>query len=615
MNVRLTAASLILGLAHAASAEEAIRYTVRFPAPHTHYAEVTASVPVPKAGPGSVEVFMAVWAPGSYLVREYARHVDDFAAAAADGRALAWSKTRKNRWRIETGGASRVELRYRVYARQMSVQGNWVDASFAMLNGAPMFVTPVGNLKRPYEVRLELPAAWKKSVSGLPTGSQPHSYRAADFDELLDSPIYAGNAPIHEFEVDGKKHYLVNEGEGPMWDGPASARDVAKIVAEFSRQWGGLPYEKYVFFNLITESGGGLEHRNSTWMGASRWAYANTQAADDDPDSAESRRRKPSRQNWLGLVSHEYFHLWNVKRLRPVELGPFDFENEVYTRSLWLAEGVTSYYGPLGLKRAGLIDRKQFLRTTSRAIRELQTTPGRLALPLESASYDAWIRSYRADENTPNTNISYYTKGQVVGFLLDARIREASGGQRSLDDAMKTAFVRHGGARGYAPAEFRKIVSEVAGVDLGPWMSRALETTEELDYAPALDWYGLRFRSEPRKPDAPEKRFRTGITTRNDAGRTVITGLRRDTAGYDAGFNAEDEILAVNGYRVRADQWPARLESYAVGDTVEVLVARRDALITLKLPLVADPPPAWSLEVRPDATDEQKARLLAWIGE
>jgi predicted metalloprotease with PDZ domain len=601
---------LLLSVLLPLAAQDAVRYTLRFPEPHTHYLEVSASVPA--SGP-TLELYMAVWTPGSYLVREYARHVESFQARNAAGRDLQWSKSAKNRWRVRTGGGPRVEIAYKVYAHEMTVQGNWVDAGFAMLNGAPNFMSPVRGEKRPFEVRLELPAAWSKSISGLKQGPVPHSYIAADFDDLLDSPIYAGNAPIHEFEVDGKQHYLVNEGEGPMWDGPASARDVAKIVAEFSRQWDGLPYEKYVFFNMIVEAGGGLEHRNSTWMNTSRWAYGNT-SEQPDPPPGEPPARRANRLSWLGLVSHEFFHTWNVKRLRPVELGPFNYENEVYTRSLWLAEGVTSYYGELGLRRAALSTRDQYLRSLSRAIRQLQTTPGRLVTPLETSSFDTWIQLYRPNENTPNTAISYYTKGQIVGFLLDAKIRKLTEDRKSLDDVLNLSYHRYGNDRGYTPEQFRAVAAEVASADLSSFFRTALETTEELDYAEALDWFGLRFRSDTPRPGNGFRPL-TGITTRVEEGRINITALRRGTAAYDAGFNVGDEILAVNGFRVRPAQWPSRLENYRPGDVVEVLVARRDKLVPLKLPLVQEKPEAWTLEVKPDATEAQKKRLRTWLRE
>ncbi|QOY85708.1 M61 family metallopeptidase [Paludibaculum fermentans] len=591
-------------------AQAPVRYTLKFPAPHTHYVEVTAEMP---AGQPAVELYMPVWTPGSYLVREYARNVENFKAQDSQGHELTWSKTRKNRWKVDAKGAASISVNYKVYAHEMSVQGNWVDAGFAMMNGAANFMTLVGAEKRPYEVKLGLPSGWTRSISGMKEGSAPHTYLAVDWDQLLDSPIYAGNGPIHEFEVDGKKHYLVNEGEGPMWDGPASARDVAKIVAEYSRQWGGLPYDKYVFFNMITESGGGLEHKNSTWMGTSRWAYGNTQDPPEIPGggAAAAGNRRPNRVGWLGLVSHEYFHLWNVKRLRPVELGPFDYENETYTRSLWLAEGVTSYYGPLALRRSGLSTQAQALRAMSGAIGQLQTTPGRLVTSAESASYNAWIQLYRANENTANTAISYYTKGQVIGFILDAKVRKATNGAKSLDDVLKLAFERYSGAKGYTPEQFRAVASEVAGVDLKSFFKNALETTEELDYTEALDWYGLRFRPQPTRGGAP--RIVTGVTAATTSGRIVVSRLQRGTAAYDAGLNVDDEILAVNGYRVRPEQWPSRLDNYKPGDTVDLLVARRDKLMTLKMPIVADEAKSWALEVKTDASDEQKAHLKSWL--
>lgn len=586
----------------AALAQEPVRYTVRFPAPQTHYLEVEASVP---ARADAVELFMAVWTPGSYLVREYARNVEAFEARDASGAALRWTKTRKNRWRVEARGAERVTVRYKVYARESSVQGNWVDAGFAMLNGAPNFMTLVGGGKRAHEVRLELPAAWAKSVTGLKRkAGEAHTYVAEDFDELADCPIYAGSAPVHEFEVAGKRHYLVNEGEGPMWDGAASARDVKRVVEEYLRMFGSLPYEHYVFFNMIVEAGGGLEHRNSTWLNASRWAYGN----DADPPAPGTGASAPSRHRWLNLVSHEYFHTWNVKRLRPAALGPFDYENENYTTDLWMAEGFTSYIGPVVLKRAGLASERRVLTDISGSIHGLQTTPGRLVQSMEDSSFNTWIKLYRPNENSANTAISYYTKGAVIGFLLDAKIRRLTRNAKSLDDAVVLAYKQYGGERGFTPREWRAVCSEVAGAELSAWFAKVIETTEELDYTEALEWYGLRFR-----PPAGRAAVVTGVTARNDAGRLVVSNVARQTPAWEAGLNVEDEIIAVNGIRVRTGDWPGRMERYKDGEVVEVLVARRDALKTVRLRVERRRPESWLLEPHPEATAEQKANLKAWL--
>lgn len=595
--------ALFVFFALAAPAQQPIHYTLRFPTPHTHYLEVEAAVPA--AGP-QLELFMAVWTPGSYLVREYARHVEAFEARNPAGAPLRWTKSRKNRWLIQTAGAPRVTVRYKVYAREINVQGNWVDAGFAMLNGAPNFVTIVNGEKRPYEVALELPPNWSRSISGMKRKpGAAHTFVAADFDELLDCPIYAGNAPIHEFEAAGRRHYLVNEGEGSMWDGPASARDVKKIVEEFARMFGGLPYDFYVFFNMIAEAGGGLEHKNSTWMNTSRWAYANDA---DPPPPGDSGPRAPSRHRWLGLVSHEYFHTWNVKRLRPAALGPFDYENENYTTDLWMAEGFTSYYGPLALKRAGLASQSRFLNDISSAIHTLQTTPGRLVQSMEDSSFNTWIKAYRPNENSVNTAISYYTKGEVIGFLLDAKIRKLTRNARSLDDAIRLAYLRYGGERGFTPHEWRDVCSEVAGADLAPWFDQVIHTTAELDYSEALEWYGLRFR-----PPSGRSAVETGLTVRADAGRIAITGVRRGTPGWQAGFNVDDELIAVNGIRLRSADWPSRIDRYKDGETLSVLIARRDELKTIGLPVQRFALPSWILEVRPDATKQQQANLQALL--
>jgi predicted metalloprotease with PDZ domain len=366
----------------AASAQpvEPIRYTLRFPAPHTHYVEVEASVPT--AGQPHVELMMAVWTPGSYLVREYERNVERV-AAIADGRPLTVEKAAKNRWRVTTGGAARVAVTYRVYAHEATVRSNWVDADYTMLNGAPTFLTLVNGLARPHEVRLELPAGWKTSITGLPDapGGAPHHYLAPDYDTLADSPIVAGNPVVRRFEVEGKAHFLVDAGRPGAWDGERAVADLARIVAAQSAFWRGLPYEKYVFFNVLNDGGGAIEHKNSVMMMASRWSMA-------------TRTRY---LGWLSTMSHEFFHLWNVKRLRPIELGPFDYEREVHTRSLWIAEGLTDYYADVLLARAGLVTREEYLGQLSKAIKTLQTTPGRLVQSAETESYDAWIKDYRPD--------------------------------------------------------------------------------------------------------------------------------------------------------------------------------------------------------------------------
>jgi predicted metalloprotease with PDZ domain len=563
--------------------------------PASHYVEIEAIIPT--GGQPCVELAMAVWTPGSYLVREYACHLENVRVRTLDGTCLAVDKSRKNRWRMQTHGADLVQLTYRVYGREMSVRTNWVEADFALLNGAATFLTLVEDPPRPHEVRLILPESWHASVTGLPPASttEAHAYRAKDFDTLVDSPILAGNPALYAFEVDGKPHYLVNEGEGGVWDGPRSARDVEQIIRAHWQMWGTLPYDKYVFLNMLTEASGGLEHKNSTVLMASRW---------------HTRTRK-NYLDWLSLVSHEFFHVWNGKRLRPIELEPFDYENEAYTKSLWVVEGITSYYTELGLRRAGLCTVDEFLERLSRLIERLQTTPGRLVHALEMASYDAWIKLYRPDENSLNTTISYYTKGAVVAWLLDARMQQATAGARTLDDVLRLAYERYAGARGFTPEEFRNVAQDVAGVDLAPWFASVLERTDELDYTDALGWFGLRF----TPPGTAASKAWLGVSTRIDQGRLVVTQLPRHTPAWEAGVNVEDEILAIDEYRVRPEQWDTRLEQYRPGDHVSVLLARRDRLFRCQVTLAAEPRKSWQLEVHPEASSTQRQRLATWLRE
>ena len=579
-----------------------VQYTVRFPEPWTHYAVIEATMPV-SPGAQEAEVFMAVWTPGSYLIREYARHVEAVVVTDEAGRGLPFGKSRKNRWLIRTDGAEKIHFSYRLYCREMSVRTNWVEDSFALLNGAPSFVTLVGGQHFPHEVRLVLPDVWKYSASGLAASADglAHCYKAPDYDTLVDSPLLAGNPVVREFEVDGIPHYLVNQGEEAGWDGERATADLRTIVERYRLMWGPLPYEKYVFLNLITESGGGLEHANSVCMMTNRWSTSTRKAY----------------LSWLSLASHEYLHVWNVKRLRPVELGPFDYENENPTRSLWVAEGITDYYAPLMLRRAGLSTQQEYLSGAegsggglSGVIHTLQTTPGRLVHSAEQASLDAWIKLYRPDENSANTTISYYTKGTVVGWLLDARIRKATDGAKSLDDVMLLAYARYSGEAGYTPEDFEAVAEEVAGVPLREFFRRAVESTEELDYAEALEWFGLRFKAV----SGAARKAWLGADTKVDNGRLVVSKVLRGTPAYVFGINVDDEILAIDEYRVRADQFAKRLENYRPGQQVSVLVARREKLLRVDMTLGEEPGKPWHLEVLPNATEQQKKNLTAWLG-
>ncbi len=574
-----------------------IRYTVSFPAPHTHYVHVRAEVPV--SGHDSIELMMAVWTPGSYLVREFSRHVEAVTAASADGSTLRVEKTAKNRWRVaapvrsgQADPAPTAIVSYRVYGREMSVRTNWIESGFAFLNGAPTFLTLADGRSRPHEVTIVPAPGWMRSITALEPGvrrkpdttasTPPHTYCAPDYDTLVDSPILVGNPEVYEFSVDGTPHVLANAGDSTFFDAAQAVKDLEAIARAHKEFWGSFPYERYVFINLITEAGGGLEHARSSVLMTSRW----------------TTRTRKAYLRWLELASHELFHVWNVKRLRPLELGPFDYEREVTTPSLWVVEGITEYYGDVLVLRAGCSSRQEFLDSLSDKIEELQTTPGRAVRSVTQASMDAWIKLYRPDENTPNTSISYYTKGAVVAFLLDAAIRRATGGARSLDDVMREAYARYAGTRGFTPDEFRALTERVAGADLGAFWRSAIEGVDELDYTIALDVFTLQFRPAAPLPNGKPKVW-IGAATKLDSGRLLVAQVKRDTPAFTAGLNVDDEIVAIDQVRVRADRLDERLEQYAPGDRIALLVARRDRLLSLDVTLGAEPARGWRLEPRP----------------
>lgn len=629
------------------AAPPAADFTLRFPHPETHRVEVEARYPT--GGADTLDLMMAVWTPGSYMVREYSRQVETLDAATPDGDPLPVEKTRKNRWRVkaaEAGAAlpETVVVRYVLYAREMTVRTNFVDAGFAILNGAPTFIVPLAGeapAPGPYRVDLELPDAWPRAFSALPRegGGETGAFLAADYDTLVDSPLYAGDPVVQSFTVERQPDgggageaeiLLVHEGGGEVWDYERSRRDVESIVRTQRDLWGGFPVDRYLFLNLITESGGGLEHKDSTVLMTSRW----------------DARTEEGWRDWLGLVSHELFHVWNGKRLRPLALGPFDYENEVYTPSLWFVEGITSYYDDLLVHRAGLSTRAQFLESLGGIVESVQTTPGRRLQPLEESSFDAWIKLYRRDENSPNRGISYYRKGALVAWLLDVRLRRASDGETTLDDLLRTAYDRWSGARGYTGEDLLGLVEELGGEDTARWLETTLASTDELDFSPALDWLGLELvekddlengtgngtgaalrqanRDEgsdetpvgekgekDAEDEAPAAWLGAGTEVRE--GRLVVTQVRRGTPAWAAGLNVEDELLAVDEYRVPPRDLDERLKRYRPGDESTLLVARRERLLRLPVTFGQEPDKKWYPRPADDATAEQEARRQRWL--
>lgn len=586
-------------------ARDPIAYTLRFPDAAAHYMDV--EMVVPTEGANELNLFLPTWTPGSYLVREYSRNIISLNAAAS-GSALEVTKTSKNRWIVESEGVASVTINYRLFCREINVRNNWVETDFAVVNGAPTFITIVDDYKRPYLVTVELPSGWETTASPLPSADTANSYSAPDFGTLVDSPLIAGSPQVDSFEVDGILHSLVTIGGGGVWDNARAARNVQHLVEAQRTFWGGLPYdEPYVFFNLLTGSRGGLEHKQSMLMTGDRWYTKN----------------RGGIRSWLSLVSHEFFHAWNGKRLRPVELGPFEYEHENYSPSLWVVEGLTSYYQHILLARAGYHTHEKYLGALSGSIAGTEKTPGRFVQSLSESSFDAWIKAYRKDENSINALFSYYSGGAVAGFLMDAKIQQETDGSRSLDDVLRAAFERYSGKSGYTETEFIALASEIAGKDLTDWFDRLVRQPNQFDYQPALDWYGLEF-EKPKPPesnslpvaDDPEDLTKgwLGAVTSSSEGNLKVTSIPSDTPAAAAGLSVDDEIIAIDRHRVDASGLKRLAGLMGAGATVDLLVSRQGLLTTLQVTLGEEPTETWKLKIKKDSTEEQKARVNKWLG-
>jgi predicted metalloprotease with PDZ domain len=561
-----------------------VSYTVSMSRPETHLLEVEMRVSQ-SSMPAQLELKMPVWTPGSYLIREFARHVQDFSARDGNGGSLAWQKTSKNTWTVTTAGAATVVVRYRVYANELTVRTNELNDQHAFWNNSALLLFPAGHLNVPSTVTVVPFGNWK-IATGLPKHpSQPNTFVAKNYDILYDSPFEVSDFKEITFTVQGKPHRYVITGEG-NYDLKKLAADTTKIVEEAYKIFGELPYDDYTFI-VNLRGGGGLEHLNSTALQYNRFGFA--------PASRY--------QGFLGLVAHEYFHLWNVKRIRPEPLGPFDYENENYTKLLWVAEGGTSYYGDLLLRRAGLMSETEFLAGRGSTFEQLKMRPGRFETSLEEASFDAWIKYYRPDENAINNQISYYDKGDVVSMLLDVTIRTSTGGQRSLDDVFRYLYNEfYKKDRAYSPADFQKAAELAAGRSLEDFFAKYVRGEAELDVNSIVNGIGL----ELKEDEPPAGRAYLGADLADEAGRLNVRSVSAGTPAYEQGLNSGDQIIAIDGYRVNNQSF---LTSYLTerkpGDKVRLTIFRFDKLRDITLTLGKDTRVNYTLAKREDATADQ----------
>jgi predicted metalloprotease with PDZ domain len=575
-----------------------VHYRVEMPDLHTHLYQVTLTVPEPDA---LQRLTLPAWIPGSYLIREFAKNLQGLQARQGR-RALEVLQTGKSSWEVACKPGQPLQLAYTVYANDASVRTAWLDASRGFFNGTSLCLRAEGHTQGPHALEIRAPKArpaWSVAtgLTALQVNAQGFgTYQAADYDELADCPFELGAFWSGTFKACGVPHRFVVAGATPAFDGARLLADTKKICETSIRFWHGgrkPPHKSYVFMlNAVDDSYGGLEHRNSTALICGRRDLPRL----GEPKSSDGYT------TLLGLISHEYFHTWNVKRLRPAEFARYDYAQENYTRLLWFFEGFTSYYDDLLLRRAGLLDDAGYLKLLNKTLNQVLQTPGRAVQSVAQASFDAWVKYYRQDENTPNATVSYYTKGALVALCLDLTLRQE--GRTSLDAVMRALWSRCQ-AGPMREADLLGRAGELGGRDFSRELADWVHGTADLPLKALLERHGVGVHE-----DAAQPAQRLGLRVAETAGIQVKVVLRGGAAER-AGFAAGDEWLAVAAEGDPGDGWRLhKLEDLALyagpQRKLTALVARDKRLLRLPLEL-PEHATTWRLALR-DA-----AAVASWL--
>lgn len=580
-----------------------LHYTVAMPQPQTHLYHV--QLHVRGFTQDDYDFVIPSWTPGSYMIREFARHIQEFEALDAAGAALPWHKHNKNTWRVTApADGAALTLHYKVYANELTVRTSHLDTSHGYFNGANLFMYLNGQRKHPTTLTVLVPYVEWKVATGLPrrasaaaTGPHQHEFQADDYDHLIDCPVECSDHRLLSFEVDGVLHQIALWGHGNE-DLERLRLDTQAAVQATRDLFGSLPYDYYLFILHLTERGrGGLEHRNSSSNAVTRWSF-----------------RKPADyENVVSLLTHEFFHVWNVKRIEPASFREFEYRWETYTRLLWVFEGFTTYYTPLLLRRAGFLSPERTLDSFAEQILRLLQTPGRHMQSAEEASFDAWIKFYRPDENSQNSSVSYYLKGSLIALLLDLEIRSRTANQRSLDDVLLATYhdyTLHG--LGVPDDDFQTICEQIVGGSLQPFFANYVRGVAELPFDELLGRAGLVLSYGWKGSDA-EHSAGLGLRVRQNNGRTLIDTVFADGPAYSADLSSGDELVALDSYRISEETLGDRLAERHPGEQVMLTVFRRDELRHVPLTLGQRPYNKLTIHARADATVAEKTLYEAWL--
>lgn len=580
-----------------------IHYSVSAVDPAAHLFEVTVEVARPD--PAGQRFFMPAWIPGSYLIRDFGRHVVRF-TAESDGEPVAVGKSDKSTWKCAPCDGP-LRATYRVFAHDLSVRGAHLDRTHGYFNGACLFVAVVGRERDPVSVDITRPAidaakSWRVATTLAADDDDWEfgRYRANDYEDLIDHPVEMGEFEVVDFEAADTPHAVVLCGRHRV-SAERLRVDLARVCEQHAALFGGLPdMARYLFLVRVLDKGyGGLEHRSSSSLMCRR----------DELPRDESGMNKDYRR-FLGLASHEYFHLWNVKRIKPAVFTPYYLDTESHTELLWVFEGITSYYDDLALVRSGVIDEKNYLELLATGIGRVLATPGRFEQSLAAASFDAWTKFYKPTANTPNAAISYYGKGALVALALDLTIRERTNGEKSLDHCMRAMWEMYGKPGIGVPEDgFEKLADEVTGLQLKSFFDTYIRGVEDPDLARLFSNVGVKLERCRRHADVP---VTLGIKLDGKSGRlaSVYRGGPAETAGLAPG----DQIVAIDGLKFDPGQMKSVLHDMRPGDRITVHAFRRDELLDVEIALEEDPLNRCKLSIDKDASARQKARRRAWVG-
>jgi predicted metalloprotease with PDZ domain len=598
-----------------------IHYRIRPEDPAAHLFKVELRVET--VARTALTLDLPAWIPGSYLIRDFAKHIVRLEARGDRDQALAARKLDKQTWEIPSEG-DRLTIGYWVYAWELSARAAHLDATHAYFNGPSLFLRVKGQENTPCRVEIlpptEMPASDWRIATTLPReGAEPFgfgTYRAECYEQLIDHPVQIGRFDLIEFPVRGVPHRIAISGRH-RGDGERLARDLARICTAQANLFGALPLDQYLFLlTVLGEGYGGLEHRDSTSLIARR---------DDLPQPGKPEVTEGYRR-LLGLCSHEYFHLWNVKRIRPAVFVGTDLTHEAHTRLLWVFEGITSYYDDLFLVRSGCIDERSYLELLAQGITRVLRTPGRNLQCLADASFDAWIKFYKPDENAPNAIVSYYAKGALVALALDLTLRQRTGQRCSLDEVMRALWVTYGQTgRGVPEDGVETLVEAVSGLDLDEFFSQAIRGTADLDLPPLLAdvGIGLRLRSATSATDqggvvdrfAPLNPRKTlGVRLDEAQAEAVIANAFSGGAAMRAGLSAGDHILAIDHIRATRANLDTLVDAIPAGASVPVHVFRRDELMVIAVTPAPAPLDTCDLCLLPDAPPAAQDHRRAWLG-